>query len=253
MNIKKYLNKEFGSIEDPIKLNLKILNFVGVFSKNVFVFWIFNFLTIILVISLLLNTVVYYKKSSKSVVSGFFVLSMVTAWVKNIIFKNNGNKTLKLVKILNNPLLKPRTHQQKKMIEDENTKIISVMFSFYVSLIIFTTTWICYSLISRRLMFDMWLPVDRQESPFYEIVFLAQILFLVLSVIFLICSDLIVYGFVNVISLECEMLCDSLRNIYEISKEDLVKRHKTVSEENIYENMETSLYSFINQHQFIIK
>lgn len=150
----------------------------------------------------------------------FVALTDLVAILKSLLFIFNIRrlKQLLLVDVRQN-LFQPRNHKQKILVEKRVNfwKRIYLVFSGLGMTTMFF--WAVFPILDGsvqeyRLPFLAWYPYKVTKSPFYEITYFYQIVCVFFIVIVNMNTDMLLVALMNFLGVQCDLLCDNLRNAH---------------------------------------
>ena len=167
----------------------------------------------------------------QAVAQTLFVAEHIVAVLKISGLLNNTKKIKNLMKQLNDQRFQPKNTHQVEMI-DNGLRLWKILYqTFQWGVLTFGTYWLSRPILENRheLPFFAWYPVDIDKSPFYQIVYLYQVIALFYIALAHLKLDLLSIGLMVYIGIQCDILCDNLKHVSGLSDlVDCIKHHKKI-------------------------
>ncbi|KAF7274416.1 hypothetical protein GWI33_012924 [Rhynchophorus ferrugineus] len=145
--------------------------------------------------------------------------------IKSYYFYKNQDKVIGLIQDLDQENFKPKNHKEISIIKDvfksfSKTRVALVLLSVLstfssISVPLFYPT-------PQGLPVQSWYPFDISSSPLHQIVYIHQSLAIITISGLNIFTDTLVAGICTFVGLQCDLLCERLRNL-EGDQEQLVQ------------------------------
>ncbi|XP_064215780.1 LOW QUALITY PROTEIN: odorant receptor 46a-like [Tribolium castaneum] len=171
-----------------------------------------------------------------------FILNIefMTAW-KALNFALNRKKFMQLLDAIDKTTFQPRNGKQVTLVlrNIDGWKVMFKMFGISLGLsFIFTGLLPIFSKTykDRKLPMEAWYPFDSTKSPFYQLCYVYQMAAVAVAVMVILNVDTLVAAMNICIGLQCDLLCDNLRNLHT----------------NTSKSMNQKLIECIKHHQNII-
>lgn len=172
----------------------------------------------------------------------FYFMMYKLSTIKNMVQKTTSDT------------FQPTTASQRQIF-DKNLRSWNVMYILYMFVAYFTVfLWTLYPLMDnkeRRLPFNVWYPYDYRMSPLYELSYLHQIIMIMVVVSVSLNVDTLTSAMMMHIALQCEIISDTVRNIYDYTRNRLETEGKSALTMGSQE-VNKSLVMCINHHREIL-
>ncbi|XP_015838678.1 odorant receptor Or1 isoform X2 [Tribolium castaneum] len=149
----------------------------------------------------------------------FVALTCLVAILKSLLFIFNMRRLKKLLLVdIRQKLFKPRNRQQVVMVQSRVNFWKKIYFMFTGMGVATMFFWALFPIMDgtvkeHRLPFLAWYPFSVNKSPFYEITYIYQIVSVFFIVIVNMNSDMLLVALMNILGVQCDLLCDNLKNI----------------------------------------
>lgn len=231
---------------DCIRINLILLKSVGLWPKGYgdykrdsYLFYSI-FTTIIIVgghnLSQVINVFYVYSDLEALTATIFVATTNILALVKRYFFVRNLHVIKRVLITLNK--YHPKSTKQLQLIKASlyRWRIAYLWFSIvvYFNVAMWSLEPLLDNMIkSRRLPFEAWYPFSINQSPNYQIAYCYQFICIWNITIANLNLDTLIFAFMMFISVQCEILCDNLRELknnelYERKLIRCIKHHKVI-------------------------
>ncbi|XP_063909856.1 odorant receptor Or1-like [Zophobas morio] len=140
--------------------------------------------------------------------------------LQSVLFRKNFHLIKKSLDNLNQPQFQPKNEAQVKILKDSIILSRKVFYSFFGLVFVMITMWMVLPLTKKGkfLPTKYWIPFDYRLPVVYELLYVFE------------CCCIIFHAFSNValdtffsiamvqIGAQCDVLCDSIRNVRELAK-----------------------------------
>nr|XP_015838114.1 PREDICTED: odorant receptor Or1-like [Tribolium castaneum] len=214
-----------------IEFNLFLLKWIGLwpgedYQLNMYSFYGFSVIILILCGHTLSTglTLILDSGDIDTFTETMFILNIefMTAW-KALNFALNRKKFMQLLDAIDKTTFQPRNGKQVTLVL-RNIDGWKVMFKIKT-----------YK--DRKLPMEAWYPFDSTKSPFYQLCYVYQMAAVAVAVMVILNVDTLVAAMNICIGLQCDLLCDNLRNLHT----------------NTSKSMNQKLIECIKHHQNIIR
>ncbi|RZC41460.1 7tm 6 domain containing protein [Asbolus verrucosus] len=212
-----------------IKTNIVILKLVGLWpihdgtcKSNLYTLYKMVLALPILIVNAVFQTmnIIFFIEDIQIFTSSLFmVITLYLVMIKYYYFDKNLEIFKQIETFLNEELMfQPKTPQQRIMSEN-GLKLWRKLYILFWILVVFTVFfWTSFPIIDshegeRRLLFWSWYPYDVGISPFYEITYLFQTACIWFMALVSVSCDTTTTALMTYIGLQCDLLCDNLRNL----------------------------------------
>ncbi|RZC32402.1 7tm 6 domain containing protein [Asbolus verrucosus] len=152
---------------------------------------------------------------------------LTQSFIKFHLFRKNFRQINETLKMLQMHTCQPRTDAQKEILDDSIHDA-----NFFVKLYATVTAFLVGTYVLRPLFAEgkqlptlAWMPFDYQQPIVYEIIFT----YVSICTLYLACVNVATDSFICIsmmqIGSQCDLICDTLRNIYAISKTNSKSEH----------------------------
>jgi hypothetical protein len=211
-----------------IKINIKMLRFValwpdeGRYGCNLYTFYaalsiivFIHFHNFFIIMGIVLASENLEDLTARIFMSSSEILTSIKAYflIKNVTRLNKLTKSLDSEKFC-----PPRTVEQVRLIQPQIKDWKIAYFGFWVScwstvIFMLLAPVLNGSVKTYQLPIHAWFPYNTKTSPNYEITYVYQSFGISVIVAAVINIDLFVMNMMMIVSVQCEILCDNLRNL----------------------------------------
>ncbi|EFA09245.2 odorant receptor 14 [Tribolium castaneum] len=210
-----------------IEFNLFLLKWIGLwpgedYQLNMYSFYGFSVIILILCGHTLSTglTLILDSGDIDTFTETMFILNIefMTAW-KALNFALNRKKFMQLLDAIDKTTFQPRNGKQVTLVlrNIDGWKVMFKMFGISLGLsFIFTGLLPIFSKTykDRKLPMEAWYPFDSTKSPFYQLCYVYQMAAVAVAVMVILNVDTLVAAMNICIGLQCDLLCDNLRNLH---------------------------------------
>ncbi|KAK9883085.1 hypothetical protein WA026_001287 [Henosepilachna vigintioctopunctata] len=180
--------------------------------------------------------------------------------IKRQVHSMKWKTVVAILKDLNREELQPRNAKQMEIFNNA-FKLWTLSFNLFFSMqyiVSFFFLFQPYFTDSRsrgKLIFPSWYPVDVSKFPFYDIVHFYQMYAIFLAAMSTICLDSFCGALMTYVAAECDILCDTLENLYEETKGkvDQTLSPKIDYELEILQRLNDTLNECVIHHKIILR
>ncbi|EFA09246.1 odorant receptor 46a [Tribolium castaneum] len=231
-----------------IKINIFLLKWVGLwpgekYQLNVYSFYAFTVIILILCGQTLSTglTLILGSGDVDTFTETLFVVNIefMTAW-KALNFALNRKKFIQLLNAIDKPMFQPRNDKQVTLVlrNIDGWRVMFKMFAISLALsLIFTGLLPIFTKTykQRKFPYEAWYPFDSSKFPIYQLCYMYQMASASTLVVVILNVDTLVAAMNICIGLQCDLLCDNLRNLhFDTSKSmnqkliECIKHHKSI-------------------------
>lgn len=187
----------------------------------------------------------------------FVLFTHTTQTIKVIVFIYRKEEIYDLLDCLNEKIFKPKnaTQKQRVILIVNYTNKLAKFYLFLVSLTVcfFGIFPLLDNSTARQLPARIWFPIDFRVSPIYEILFVYQIFSGMISACSNAAVDTIIVAFISQISIQLDILCDSLYHTKQFALEKLKQKKKSLTDDEVEKEMKKFLKECTKHHVKLIK
>lgn len=217
-----------------IETNTKFMKIIGIWPKESFFTWNFyNFyahftVTFLLILHILLLTIklILISDDIQLFLSALtMVMQLYHLLIKFLYFILKFPVLKKIFETLENHILfQPKNNEQKTELESKLGLVKKYYVSFYSMAIVAVSLMILYPIFDglmgggeRQLLLLCWFPFDSMKSPYFELTYFYQSVSIIYACIMVLQIDTFVTLLMTYIGLQCDLLCENLKNVGYIS------------------------------------
>nr|AWT23354.1 OR4 [Hycleus phaleratus] len=188
----------------------------------------------------------------------YVFLTNAAVCFKTVYYFRNQKLYKSIIETLDEEVFQPKNSHQRRIVQ----KFVNIWrdaFLFYeIAAILSVGSWAIYPMLKRTLPFVSWYPFDSTKSPYFELMYIHQIASIQYAAFLNIMGDSVLGAIMMCCAAFCAILNDNLRNMYGVTKENLIKLGKIADDssdrakEIIYDNYTGTLVKFIDYHRRIL-
>ncbi|RZB39894.1 7tm 6 domain containing protein [Asbolus verrucosus] len=126
---------------------------------------------------------------------------------------------------LNSAIFQPRSMNQRILVKRSLNFWKTTYGAFWVPVCSTLFFWACFPILDgsvkqHRLPFAAWYPFDTKMSPIYEIIYIHQVVSTSITALSILNMDMLLAALMVYVGVQCDILCDDLRNLRDTEKSD---------------------------------
>ncbi|XP_045527666.1 odorant receptor 43a-like [Pieris brassicae] len=193
---------------EEYKLLRNIYKFLVMFTQFSFIFLEFIYIAVV------------WGNIDKVSEASYLLFTQASVCYKTTVFMMNKNNLKKLIKFMEVGIFAPQTIGHEKILAAQARKIRNLSAVFLTSAITTCTLWALMPLFdtaeTRFFPFKIWMPINTEKSPHYEIGYLYQVISIYISALLFCAVDSSTLSMIMFGCAELEIIIDKIQKIRDI-------------------------------------
>lgn len=197
------------------------------FTINVLFTFLVNFLQILQIFE--------FSNLMQVAKSGFVITISMMGSIKTFYIFKNSKDFLLLIDYLQAEEFLPKNQKEKSLAKESlrfHRTVKNVLLLICTAAIAASMATPIFSYRERKLLFSAWYPFDLAPLPAYILVYLHQTIADFYISYMNVYLDIVVAGFTTFVGIQCDLLCDNLKNMEEdkvdVELKKCIHRHKLI-------------------------
>nr|QZH55137.1 odorant receptor 41 [Achelura yunnanensis] len=185
--------------------------------------------------------------------ASYLLFTQASVCYKSTVFLINKNKLMSLLEMMELEIFAPQNSEHQKLLREQSQKIKHLCMFFLTSAITTCTLWAMIPLFddagSRSFPFKIWMPIDPQRSPHYEIGYVYQMITIYISAFLFIGVDSTTLSMIMFGCAQLEIIMEKVRQVHPMPNSNL----KPNERKQLIEERSTLFIECIKHHQEVVK
>ncbi|XP_045484218.1 odorant receptor 49b-like [Pieris rapae] len=185
--------------------------------------------------------------------ASYLLFTQASVCYKTTVFMMNKNNLKKLISFMEVGIFAPQTVGHKKILSAQARKIRNLSGVFLTSAITTCTLWAVMPLFdtaeTRFFPFKIWMPINTEKSPHYEIGYLYQVISIYISALLFCAVDSSTLSMIMFGCAELEIIIDKIQKIRDIP---ISRINKSDCRKRLTENNKMFM-ECVRHHQCVVK